>query len=191
MSSRDQIIQAVQQAQPQLLSLPSLSKPMASDDLVGTFKAVLQKIGGAIVELSSPSELKAALEQKSSGYKRVISNLSAFSQVENFSFAEGHSFENTDLLVLQSPLAVAENGAIWVDDQLMPQRVLPFITQHLAVVIHAAEIVPTMHEAYEFVGNRNYGFGVFIAGPSKTADIEQSLVLGAHGPKTMTVFLVH
>jgi L-lactate dehydrogenase complex protein LldG len=58
------------------------------------------------------------------------------------------------------------------------------------VVVAANEIVPTLHEAYEKIGDAGYGFGVFIAGPSKTADIEQSLVLGAHGPKTMTVFLL-
>ena len=47
-----------------------------------------------------------------------------------------------------------------------------------------------MHEAYDLIGDKDYGFATFIAGPSKTADIEQSLVLGAHGPKTMTVFLL-
>ena len=47
-----------------------------------------------------------------------------------------------------------------------------------------------MQHAYERIGSSNPNFGTFIAGPSKTADIEQSLVLGAHGPKTLTVFLL-
>ncbi|MNW08326.1 Lactate utilization protein C [compost metagenome] len=47
-----------------------------------------------------------------------------------------------------------------------------------------------MHEAYQKIADSVYGFGTFIAGPSKTADIEQSLVLGAHGPKNMTVFIL-
>jgi len=68
---------------------------------------------------------------------------------------------------------------------------LPFICQHLAVLLHKNDIVQTMHEAYATIGNNAYGFGLFIAGPSKTADIEQSLVLGAHGPKTMTVFVIN
>jgi L-lactate dehydrogenase complex protein LldG len=70
------------------------------------------------------------------------------------------------------------------------QRVLPFICQHLAVLLQKKDLVSSMHEAYDVIGNADYGFGVFIAGPSKTADIEQSLVLGAHGPKSMTVFLI-
>jgi L-lactate dehydrogenase complex protein LldG len=69
-------------------------------------------------------------------------------------------------------------------------RALPFICQHLAVVLHKKDIVNNMQEAYTFIDDSKYGFGVFIAGPSKTADIEQSLVLGAHGPKTMTVFVL-
>jgi len=47
-----------------------------------------------------------------------------------------------------------------------------------------------MHHAYDRIGDADYGFGLFLAGPSKTADIEQSLVLGAHGSRSMTVFLV-
>jgi L-lactate dehydrogenase complex protein LldG len=43
-----------------------------------------------------------------------------------------------------------------------------------------ADIVPTMHEAYRQINIAEEGWGAFIAGPSKTADIEQSLVIGAH-----------
>ena len=68
---------------------------------------------------------------------------------------------------------------------------LPFICQHLVAVIDAQNIVATMQVAYDRIAGTQYGFGTFIAGPSKTADIEQSLVLGAHGPKTMTVFILH
>ena len=84
---------------------------------------------------------------------------------------------------------VAENGTVWLTEAALGQRIIPFICQHLAVLVEASTIVPTMHEAYSVIGKGDYGFGVFIGGPSKTADIEQSLVLGAHGPLSMTVFI--
>ena len=71
-----------------------------------------------------------------------------------------------------------------------PERVLPFITQHLVLIVNKADILPTLHEAYETIGQQQYGYGTFIAGPSKTADIEQSLVLGAHGSRSLWVFLM-
>ena len=98
--------------------------------------------------------------------------------------------EDIDLAILQSNLGVAENSALWITEDMMQERALPFIAQYLAVIIHKNDIVPTMHYAYDKIGNADYGFGAFIAGPSKTADIEQSLVLGAHGPKGMTIFIL-
>jgi L-lactate dehydrogenase complex protein LldG len=64
------------------------------------------------------------------------------------------------------------------------------LATRVAIVLNAATIVPTLHEGYERIDVRATTFGVFVAGPSKTADIEQSLVVGAHGPKELTVIVV-
>ena len=72
----------------------------------------------------------------------------------------------------------------------MINRLLPFICQHLILVIDKSDIVPTMHHAYQKIDIAKEGFGIFIAGPSKTADIEQSLVIGAHGARTATIYVV-
>ncbi len=94
-----------------------------------------------------------------------------------------------DLAVLRAQLGVAENGALWVSETEAVHRVLPFITQHLILVLRRAALVGTMYEAYRHLDIAATGFGVFIAGPSKTADIEQSLVIGAHGPRSLVVCL--
>ena len=98
--------------------------------------------------------------------------------------------EKIEHLVLQGNFGVAENGAIWLEDKDMPNRLLPFITQHLILQMDVKAIVPTMQDAYRQIDLSETGFGVFISGPSKTADIEQSLVYGAHGAKELTVLLV-
>ena len=87
-------------------------------------------------------------------------------------------------------LAVAENAAVWVTDDGLKHRVVAFIARQLVLVVSSDAVVDTMHHAYERLAFGQRGFGVFISGPSKTADIEQSLVIGAHGPKALTVFLL-
>ncbi len=92
-------------------------------------------------------------------------------------------------VLITGKLAVAENGAIWVDNTCFPHRIIPFITQHLILKVNARDLLPTMHEAYQQISCDEVSYGVFIAGPSKTADIEQSLVIGAHGPKALTLII--
>ena len=82
------------------------------------------------------------------------------------------------------------DGAIWVNDRQLPLRVLYFIVQHLTLVLPKSEIVDNMHQAYERLRFDNAEFGTFIAGPSKTADIEQSLVIGPHGSRSLTVLII-
>jgi L-lactate dehydrogenase complex protein LldG len=98
--------------------------------------------------------------------------------------------QDIDYAILPGQFAVAENAAVWVTDEDVPHRAIYFIAQHVALVVPAAAIVHNMHEAYERIGAFRAGFGCFISGPSKTADIEQSLVIGAHGARSLTVFLV-
>ena len=100
-----------------------------------------------------------------------------------------HTLAGLDVLVCPGELGVAENGAVWLGESGMGPRAAPFLTQHLVLVLDRSVIVPDMHAAYDTLDVAREGYGVFVAGPSKTADIEQALVIGAHGPRSLTVLL--
>jgi len=95
-----------------------------------------------------------------------------------------------DKAYISGTLGVAENGAIWLEEGKMINRLLLFICQHLVIELDASKIVANMHEAYRQININKEGYGVFLAGPSKTADIEQSLVIGAHGSRSLKLYLL-
>ncbi len=192
MNARDKILNAVRLNQPASLPLPELDHYVQTNaDRLQHFMAVLSSIGGFAHVVKSTTEMIGILENQFplAGRKLAINEswkdyATIFSAIK-----DPHDLNDVDIAIIDAHFGVAENGSLWVTEEQMGLRAFPFICQHLVAVIDAKNIVPTMLEAYEKIGQSDYGFGVFIAGPSKTADIEQSLVLGAHGPKTMTVFL--
>jgi L-lactate dehydrogenase complex protein LldG len=86
-------------------------------------------------------------------------------------------------------LGVAENGAVWLPLSRLQHRSAVFLATNVIIVLDRARIVADFHEAYASLDVGAEGFGVFVAGPSKTADIEQALVIGAHGPTSLTIVL--
>ena len=92
-------------------------------------------------------------------------------------------------IVIDGKIGVAENGAVWIE-QDVKQRAIYFIAEKLVILLDKNKIVNNMHEAYKLIDTGEYGFGTFISGPSKTADIEQALVMGAHGARDVMVVLI-
>jgi L-lactate dehydrogenase complex protein LldG len=111
-----------------------------------------------------------------------------------------HTLQSVHTVVVQGRVAIAEDASILVDDldALGPAsarlRGSAFLAIHLMVVLPTADVVATLHHAFERPTVRTAlsrsDFAVWISGPSKTADIEQTLVHGAHGPERLTVVLV-
>jgi L-lactate dehydrogenase complex protein LldG len=102
---------------------------------------------------------------------------------------EPHAYRDVDVVIAPAQFGVAENGAVWIDGAAVPIRAALFLAQHLVVLLPQGEIVDNMHQAYERIGSAlsQSAFGCFMSGPSKTADIEQALVVGAHGPRSLTI----
>jgi L-lactate dehydrogenase complex protein LldG len=72
----------------------------------------------------------------------------------------------------------------------MKEKAVCFISENLVILLPKSQIVNNMHEAYSRIKFNDYGYGTFISGPSKTADIAQVLVMGAQAARSATVLLL-
>ncbi|UTN03378.1 LUD domain-containing protein [Flavobacterium bizetiae] len=194
MSSKADILNKIKQNQPAVVTdLPDLNLLSSENpDVLETYKTVLKNIGGDPVEVTNYAEIIAYIKGNYNLQKRLITTLPELAELASLDWTndDPHSLQDVELNVIKAHFGVAENSALWVTDHVLGQRVSPFIAQYLAIIVHKKDIIATMHQAYDRIGNQEYGFGTFIAGPSKTADIEQSLVLGAHGARGLIVFLL-
>ena len=186
MSSREKILSAIR-------GIPREEKPLPSlpdYGVIGSLEEVFsQSILGNKGEVLSKSEFKNWIQGQN--FPKIISLAKDLENYSNLDLPEDpHELADLNLAILEGQFGVAENGAIWVDDTQLRLRALPFITEHLVLVVEKKNLYPTLHQAYQKIGDAYSGFGLFIAGPSKTADIEQSLVVGAHGAKSLRVVLV-
>lgn len=174
-----------------MVELPTLN--FAGDtsiDLKAQFIKTLTGIGGSVIEVNEIKEVGDYIKStfpKSGRFVNRVFDLDF--EISNLK-SDPHEFSNVTVAIMQGEFGVAENGAIWLTDANMGDQALPYICEHLVLIINKKSIVPTLHEAYDKIGSYTYNLGTFLAGPSKTADIEQSLVLGAHGSKSLIVFLI-
>jgi len=194
-SSRDRILAAVRNCKVPAAELPDLRQAwIRYADPQRQFAEALASVGGQVLVATDEAEVDRQLANLPP-YASARKTCSLVAGIGRSSFrledvTDPHTLEDVDYAILRGQFAVAENGAVWVTDANLPHRVLPFISQHVLLVVAADQIVHNMHEAYERLQFPSAGYGVFISGPSKTADIEQSLVIGAHGPRSLVVALV-
>jgi L-lactate dehydrogenase complex protein LldG len=155
------------------------------------FAEVIKSVGGESL-ITSKENLDNTIKVLYEDLGIVYTNVE-YCSLGNFNANEqndAHNLKDIDLAIVKGNFAVAENGAIWLKDENNRHRSLYFIAQNIIMVVNKNDIVNNMHEAYAKIEFENSGYGVFVSGPSKTADIEQSLVIGAHGPKSGYVIFV-
>ena len=124
--------------------------------------------------------------------RRIASNLPEAASCATFNpdeLEDPRDLAGTDVAIVRGAFGVVENGAVWIPRAFRHKAML-FIPEALVILLDRKQIVCNMHEAYARKDFDTYDFGSFIAGPSKTADIEQALVIGAHGARDVTVILL-
>jgi len=191
---RDAILKSIKNNKPTLIPSPEINLESFEEeiDVLTAFKEKVALVGGTIIELDSVKNIDTKIKSLYPNISKIISCVDE-SQLGTILISEKtdpHKLESIELAIVKGELGVAENGAVWISENDFPIRVLPFITNDLTLILNKKNICSNLHEAYKLIGKRKRTFGLFISGPSKTADIEQCLVIGAQGAMSLTILLI-
>lgn len=207
-NTRDNILSALRRSVHEQYEMPDLDglKPITFADPVAEFKQKTTTTAGAsLKEVADITDLNAIVRTIAENLHPsgeigegivIASNLPGIdARLYPDTVGEALQLCRADIGVVQGTIGVAENACIWIP-QTMKERAVCFASEHLVIVLHADNIVNNMHEAYARIEAsaeyfRDYPFGTFISGPSKTADIEGALVYGAQAARAVTVVLVN
>jgi L-lactate dehydrogenase complex protein LldG len=194
-TSREEILRSLRVVQPPPPPLPDASDiGIRYPDAKEQFAKSVGEVAGRCVFVANRERLDEELERlpEFAAARKIVSLVPGVrrANVDLAAVADPHDLNDVDFCVLPGELGVAENGAVWVCERGTPHRAAWFLAQHTALVLTASAIVHNMHDAYERISVGGPGFALFISGPSKTADIEQALVIGAQGPRSCTVLVV-
>lgn len=192
MTSREYILSQIRDSRRQSVDMPDLASinPVEYQDRIERFMSTVEQVGGHAVLLEEGADINAELQKLYPSSKVIVSSLPYIQADKNpDTVAEVSDLADVDLGVVEGKVAVAENGCVWVP-QTMKERAVMFISQSLAIIVDRNDIVSNMHQAYRMVQTPDLGYGCFISGPSKTADIAQALVMGAQAAREVTVVII-
>ncbi len=192
MSTKKDIIERCRASIKERLPRPTLADldPTTYNDPLEKFISQAQVMGCKVERGNSVDEVDAIIKKVYPDAKVVASSLPYVKSatLNPDTVPDAQALNGVDVGVVRAEFGVAENGSVWVM-QNVKERDVCFISENLVAVM-PENVVSNMHEAYAEVGFNDYGYGVFIAGPSKTADIAQVLVLGAQAARSMTLILL-
>lgn len=192
MSSKNEILQNIDRHTNTVCQMPEWNiTPMRYEDKTAQFIQTLKAVGGDAVVLDDGKDVNGLIKALYPDAKRIASNLEQITIATDNpdSIETPKDMNGVDLAIVKGEYGVAENGSVWIPLNVK-NRITYFISEYLVILLDRNKLVNTMHEAYDKIEIKDKEFGVFISGPSKTADIEQALVVGAHGAKGLTVVLV-
>jgi len=193
MSSKEDILKKYRANIRQKYDMPDLSDIQAityPEPLV-QFVKMSEMVGGQVIEVDAGRDINTLIRELYPDAKEIASNLPEITIATRNPDTVGHArdLNGTDVGVIRGMFGVAENGCIWIPQQ-MKEKAVCFISENLVILLKKSEIVNNMHEAYKRIEFNDYGYGTFISGPSKTADIAQVLVMGAQAARSVTIFLM-
>ena len=195
MSNKEDILKKYRANVRERFDMPDLSdiKAITSPDPLLQFMNMMKSVGGNAIEVEKGRDVNSLIRELYPDAKEIASNLPEITIATRNpdTVDDAQALNGTDVGVIRGKFGVAENACIWIPQQ-MKEKVVCFISENLVILLPKSQIVNNMHEAYRRIEfNQDYdGYGTFISGPSKTADIAQVLVMGAQAARSATVLLL-
>lgn len=185
-----------------LTIFPSADVP----DAYSRFRDELTALGGEVQFIASQDDLPAAIAafveergialaatQDSPLVARAVAGLPP-QRVLPAKAATKEQIEAADCSGLEAGALIADTGSAVVKLRSYAERLLPYLPPTCLIVAGDAQLYAHMQDAKETLFDparrAQGGEVVIVTGPSRTADIEKTVVLGAHGPRSLTVFIV-
>ena len=203
MSSKEDILKKYRANIRQQFDMPDLSdiRDITYPDPLLQFMNMVKSVGGNAIEVDKGADINQLIKELYPDAKEIASNLPEITIATRNPDEVGRArdLNGTDVGVIRGMFGVAENGCVWIP-QHMKEKAVCFISENLIILLDKTQIVNNMHEAYHRLSMRDpksgldlfdeYGYGTFISGPSKTADIAQVLVMGAQAARSATILLL-
>ena len=194
MSNKEEILKKYRENVRERFDMPDLSDITAITypNPLLQFITMTKAVGGNAIEVEKGHDVNEIIRELYPDAKEIASNLPeitiATRDPDEVSCAQ--DLNGTDVSIIRGEFGVAENACVWIP-QTMKEKAVMFISENLIILLNKRQIVQNMHEAYQRISfNDDYGYGTFISGPSKTADIAQVLVRGAQAARSATVLLL-
>lgn len=193
MSNKEEILKRYRDNVRERYDMPDLSdiRAITYPDPLVQFITMSQNVGGKVIEVKDGQDINDIIKEVYPDAKEIASNLPEVTIATRNpdTVEDARQLNGTDVGIIRGVFGVAENGCIWIPQQ-MKEKAVCFISENLVILLPKSQIVNNMHEAYRRVEFNDYGYGTFISGPSKTADIAQVLVMGAQAARSVTVLLM-
>ena len=193
MSSKEDILKKYRANVRVKFDMPDLSdiKAITYPDPLLQFMNMTKSVGGNAIEVEKGRDINELIKELYPDAKEIASNLPEITIATRNPDEVGRArdLNGTDVGIIRGSFGVAENACVWIPQQ-MKEKAVCFISENLVILLDKKQIVNNMHEAYQRIEFNDYGYGTFISGPSKTADIAQVLVMGAQAARSATVLLL-
>ena len=193
MASKEDILKKYRANVRQKFDMPDLSdiKAVTYPEPLEQFVKMSEMVGGKVREMTTGEDINVVIRELFPDAKEIASNLPEVTIATRNPDTVGSALElnGTDVGIIRGVFGVAENGCIWVPQQ-MKEKAVCFISENLIILLPKSQIVNNMHEAYKRIEFNDFGYGTFISGPSKTADIAQVPVMGAQAARSVTILLM-